>query len=281
MRAFQTIFTLLLFSWATMLLAAPIAVTSISGDVPVDPLAESWQKAPTQDVIILPQQMAMPALATASVDKLTVQALSDGKNIAWRVTWADATADFNVDTQRFSDAVALEFPLGENAAPMMGHKGAKVQILYWKGLWQKDQDVGFQDVQDLYPNYWSDLYWFADGEHPYRIPEDFQNPAAQQWFIAKQAGNPMSMFSRSQPAEELVAEGWGTLTHQDNSVTLSKGVWQNGQWQVVFARPLTTDDPNDHQFKDKGQVAFALWLGDKGNVGGKKHWSSWVEYQLQ
>ena len=55
----------------------------------------------------------------------------------------------------------------------MGGRNLPVEILHWKGIWQKDLDEHFQDVQDLHPNYWTDLYWFARGTFPYRVPEAF------------------------------------------------------------------------------------------------------------
>jgi hypothetical protein len=176
--------------------------------------------------------------------------------------------------------VAIEFPLDAGAAPMMGHQGAKVQILHWKALWQKDIDAGFQDVQDLHPNYWSDLYWFAEGKFPFPVQTSFRNPSSLQWFIAQSAGNPMAVFSRTQPIEELIAEGFGTLTHQKESASTGKGAWVNNTWAVVISRPLTTQDPADFQFHagEKAQVAFAVWQGSAGNVGGRKQWTSWNEF---
>ena len=170
-----------------------------------NPYSVEWWQAPYMEVEVVPQQMAMPSLAEASIETIRVQALTDGEHIAWRVSWSDSTPDGNVDVSRFSDGVAIEFPLDEGALPMMGDEESKVQILYWKALWQKDIDVGFQDVQDVHPNFWSDLYWFAEGEFPYPVPEAFQNPTALQWFVAHQAGNPMAVFSRRQPVQELVA----------------------------------------------------------------------------
>jgi hypothetical protein len=248
-----------------------------------DPYAVQWWQAPYVEVEVTPQQMAMPTLAEASIDKIRVQALTDGEWISWRVSWHDPSPDGNVDVRRFSDGVALEFPLDPDALPMMGHEGARVQILHWKALWQKDLDVGFQDVQDLHPNFWTDLYWFAEGEFPFPIPEAFANPVSRQWFVAQQAGNPMAAFSRRQPVEELLAEGWSTLTHQTYSVTTGRGVWVRDSWAVVFSRPLKTEDPLDYQFSlgSKGQVAFAVWQGAAGDVGGRKHWSDWVEFEVQ
>jgi len=273
---------LLVFTTRGIFAQETITVVPTKGTLPLDPQAAEWQSIPAKEVAMAPQQMAMPMLAKGSIDKLTVQSLTDGKSIAWRVAWADATPDVNVDVARFSDAVAIEFPLTKDAAAMMGHKGGgKVQIIYWKGLWQKDLEEGFQDVQKVHPNYWSDLYWFADGKFPYPVPDAFKNPVSHQWFVAYKAGNPISVFTHEQPAQELVAEGWGSLTAQTESVTKAKGVWTDGRWQVVFLRPLTTADPNDYQFSDQGQVAFAVWQGGDGNVGGRKHWSNnWVAYQI-
>jgi len=263
--------------------AGDISVVQVKGNLPSDPLAPEWQQAPVQDVVVMPQQITPPQLALASIDKISAQALTDGQSISWRVSWQDEASDANVDVSRFPDAVALEFPLVSDASPLMGHRGGgKVQILYWKGLWQKDKDEGFQDVQDVHPNVWSDLYWFAEGKAPHRVPDDFKNPLSHQWFIAKQAGNPTADFNQIQTAQELVAEGWGTLTPQQDSVTTATGVWKDGRWTVVFSRPLTSDDPNDYQFKPgKGKIAFAVWQGGAGNRGGRKHWSFWTNYAIK
>ncbi len=199
------------------------------------------------------------------------------------MSWDDHSPDGNVDVSRFSDGVAIGFPIDPNASPMMGNADGRVQILYWKALWQKDIDAGFQDVQDLHPNYWSDLYWFAEGEFPFPVPEAFSNPESLQWFIAHQAGNPVAAFSRSQPVEELVAEGWGTLTHQPQSATEGKGAWVRDTWAVVFTRPLSTDDPLDYAIEPgkSGQIVLAVWQGHDGNVGGRKHWSAWTPFEVQ
>jgi hypothetical protein len=248
-----------------------------------NPHWEAWRDCAYVDVFVTAQQMAMPTATDASVEKLRVQGMTDGRTIAWRVSWADATPDGNVDVGRFCDAVAIGFPLDEGAPPMMGSKDRRVQILYWKALWQKDIDVGFQDVQDLHPNFWSDIYWFAEGQFPYPVPAAFQHPAARQWFIAHQAGNPMAAFSRTQPVEELVAEGWSTLTHQPHAATTGRGAWVDGTWAVVFQRPLKTVDPLDYGFAlgASGQVVCAVWNGSAGNRGGRKQWSNWTLFEVE
>ncbi len=263
--------------------ADALEVVRVSRILTEDPFWSAWREAPYVEVPLLPQQMAMPQVDAPSIPKLRVQGLCDGRSIAWRIGWDDETPDGNVDTGRFSDAVAIAFPLDPGAPPMMGSKEHRVQILYWKALWQKDIDVGFQDVQSLHPNYWTDLYWFAEGQFPYPVPSAFQHPASRQWFIAHQAGNPMAAFSRSQPVEELLAEGWSTLTHQPQSATTGRGAWVDGKWAVVLQRPLRTTDPLDYPFTagGAGQAAFAAWQGSAGNRGGRKQWSSWVDFVVK
>jgi DMSO reductase family type II enzyme heme b subunit len=275
-----------LLTFSATAAVADITVTKVEGALPTDPMAAEWQQTPAEKVIVMPQTMTKPSLTTPSVNEVMAQALTDGKSIVWRVSWQDAEPDMNVDVGRFPDAVAIEFPLAKNALPMMGgvtrESSGKVQIIYWKGLWQKDIDEGFQGVRDVHPNAFSSKYWFAEGETPHTVPESFKNPLSHQWFIAKQAGNPGAVFTRSQPAQELVAKGWGTITPQPESATTAKGVWKDGKWTVVFSRPLATDDPNDYQFKagEKGQIAFAVWQGKNGNRGALKHWSNWTAYQM-
>lgn len=245
-----------------------------------DPMADYWKDQAYFDVLVKPQQEQKPQLKEGTIDRIRVQALSDGKNIAFRLTWYDETLDGNVDVSRFTDTVALEFPLTDKASPQMGAPGDRVQILSWKALWQKDIDVGFQDVQDLHPNFWSDLYWFAEGDYPWKIPEAFQKEESKQWFVALSAGNPVAAWGREEPVVELMAEGPGTLTQQADSSTTGRGVWKENIWAVVFVRPLETGDENDYKFdlSKPGKIAFAVWDGTANNVGARKHWSTnWVE----
>lgn len=248
----------------------------------LDPLSAVWDDTPAAELKLQKQTIAMPMLEQTTVDNVRVQALTDGRLIAWRLEWKDPTHDANVDSGRFSDAVALQFPLEPLAPHTMGDHRHPVSILHWKALWQKDVDEHFQDVQDLHPNYWADLYWFAGGTAPQRVPDDFGDPRSHTWFVAYQAGNPMADFERKLPVEELAAIGFGTLTPQAESLTTGRGVWSDGSWHVVFVRPAQTSDAMDYQFwaGDRGSIGVAVWDGAGGNVGGRKHWTNWTDFTV-
>jgi len=251
---------------------------------PDDPDDPAWDDVAYYEVTMGPQNMAAPSLMQPTVPAMRVQAIHDGERVAFRFAWRDETQDMNVDAGRYCDAVAIGFPVDQAAPPMMGGQNARMQIIFWKGLWQKDVDAGFQDVQDLHPNFYSDLYWFAEGGLPYPVPGAFEDERSHDWFPAKQAGNPVSQFGREQPVQELLAEGWGTLTTQPRSVSTGEGRWKDGEWSVVISRPLTSDDEIDYQFAagESGQAAFAVWDGSKRQRGARKQWSmQWVPFTFE
>lgn len=250
--------------------------------IALNPLDEHWHSIPVAEVALSRQKDAMPMLDRVTVESAELRGVSDGRRIVWRLSWPDETRDINVDSGRFSDACALQFPVTPGAAHTMGDDRHAVHILHWKGIWQHDVDEHFQDVQDLHPNYWADLYWFAEGEAPYRVPDDFGDPRSHTWFAAYQAGNPVADFLRRRPVEELSATGFGSLTSHTESVVNGHGVWNNGRWYVTFVRPLRTDDPLDYQFWEggTGMVGVAVWNGSDGNVGGRKQWGNWVEFTV-
>jgi hypothetical protein len=253
------------------------------GILPFDPGDAAWSGAPSVTVPLVAQAITMPVLDQATVDTVEIQALTDGQEIVWRVRWPDPDASMQLDSGVFSDAVALQFPLVADASFMMGDRGKRVQILQWKGVWQFDVDVHYLDVQDLHPNFWTDLYWFAEGSFPFPVAESFNDPRSRDWFPAVQAGNSQAIFDRRQPVDELVAEGYGSLTPHVDSITRGKGVWADGIWSVTFVRPLRTDDPLDAQFASGGvgNLGIAVWEGASGNVGGRKHWSNWLAFRVQ
>ncbi len=250
--------------------------------IPLDPFNPLWQLMPATEAPLNRQTDTMPVLARSTVNAAEVRAVSDGEWIVWRLSWLDEAPDRNVDPGRFCDAAALQFPVSLGAAHTMGDDQHLVQILHWKALWQKDIDEHFQDVQDLHPNYWTDLYWFAKGPAPNRVPDDFEDPRSHQWFAAYSAGNPVADFLRRRPVEELAATGFGSLTTHALSMTDGRGEWRDGLWSVTFVRPMRTDDPLDYQFwrGGRGQVGIAVWNGGDGNVGGRKHWANWIDFEV-
>lgn len=255
-----------------------------------DPLSPLWLRAPATRVALLPQNITTPHLEAASLPWVEVRGLHNGTQMALLLRWPDGTRSVHVDTDRFTDAVAIELPLDPRAPPsfMMGHPGGRVHIIHWKAIWQEDMDQGFQEVRVLHPNVWVDLYFFAEaggtvfaeGEFP-RFPaaQSFKSPEALAQISGAYVRNPVSLLERRIPVEEGMAEGFGTFTSQPQQDANGRGVWAAEQWHVVMSRPMVTADSLDAQFS-AGQehfVALAVWDGGQQNVGARKHYAPWVK----
>jgi hypothetical protein len=250
-------------------------------DNPLDPL---WASVAEVEIPLQAQQVAEPMLAVSTVPGVRVQAVRDADRYVWRLNWAQAEPTYTSDFGQFADAVAIQFPLVDGAPYTMGGPNMPVAILYWKSIWQKDVDEGFQDVESAHPNAYNDFYWFAPETGPYPTDKLLDgDPAAQQWLIAASAGNPMADFKRKCPMEEVTASGFGTTTHAGQPIGQARGKWENGRWYVVFERPIREGDPLITRFNQNPQqqlIALAVWDGAAKNRGGLKSISNWIPMRI-
>lgn len=261
-----------------------ITVTRVSAVPPSDdPLNAEWDKVAAFEIPIAPQQVAQPMLAQGTVPILRVQAIRDDQRYAWRLSWDKPLPADASEVAKFSDAVAIQFPLLDGAPYTMGGPNLPVRILYWKALWQKDVDQGFQGLKQIYPNSHTDLYWFAEGKERHAADGSTDNPLARQYMVAAQSNNPMADYYRQHPIEELTAHGFGSGTHVGDTPSRGRGVWRAGKWYVVIDRPISAEDPLVERFNatpDKQLIAFAVWDGSEGNRGGKKQISNWIPMRI-
>lgn len=249
-----------------------------------DPLDPKWEQISAYELPLDMQRTAEPMLTEKTVPNVKLQAAYNQTHFVWRLSWEQAEPSFRSNVSEFSDAVAVQFPLKDGAPFTMGGPGMPVSVMYWKALWQKDIDAGFQDVTDVYPNSWYDLYWFSKGTGPQRLATAFEDKASRPYMPGSAVGNPMSTVRRTQPVEELRAQGFGTSHHVPDSQVSGKGVWKTGRWFVVFSRPNNDVDPLIKRFlENPGQqlIALAVWDGKAQNRGGRKHTTNWIPMRIE
>ena len=89
---------------------------------------------------------------------------------------------------------------------------------------------------------------------------------------------------------DMSAQGFGTLKAQEKQETKGKGVYQNGNWRVVFSRALSTGDVDHYTQIKPGEyinLAFAIWdgkkleSGDLKEKGSQKAVSSWWYFRAE
>jgi hypothetical protein len=274
--------------------AQTLKSTKVAGFSEKDINAKEWEKAVALVVPVQPQNIIQPAFKNATITEVSVKSINDGRSIAFLLEWKDSSRNAMVDTKVFSDQVAIQFPQVAASEPsfMMGNQGGRVHIIHWKAIWQDDIEKGYRDVKTAHPNYWSDMYYFSKKENAVNEPaekekyansatvDQFKSVEGRNYMHGAYAGNPMSLFDRKQPAEELIAEGYGTLTTQAIQNSNAWGVYEKGVWKVMITRPLASEDNADAKLTPKTQFAIAVWDGAAENRGGRKHYSMWSELQV-
>ena len=254
--------------------AAPSAevVAAHRAQLPSDPSDAAWRDAPVYTAALVLQDMVEPRLLEPSTDKVQVRALSDGKNMAFRLEWIDPTVNDIPGLGRFSDACAVQLPVGTQAdvpAPQMGEAQRPVEITYWRAFWQSTVDGREDTIKALFPNATVDHYPFEAASLP--PGSDAQKEMALRYAPARELGNEMA-GPRKQPVQDLMAEGPGSIRPAPESHSTGRGTRTEQGWSVVLSRPLPKGlDPGS-----RTQVAFAVWQGAHQEAGARKMRSVWV-----
>jgi hypothetical protein len=229
------------------------------------------------------QFLVEPKPADVGVKEVLVQSIHDGKYIAFRLVWKDPVRNDDPKIMNFSDGASLQFPVKKDSLPeyFMGEINKPVHIMYWKAWRSADRKNGYQTAKTAYPNMAVDLYHFdysvkGNGTEKTQAEKDIFTPG-------KAAGNPVSV-AHKEIIEELSAEGAGTLKSNNIENTTGDAEWKNGEWTVVFRRPLSVEDAGSVQFKpgEKMPVAFAVWEGSRKESAGRKAVSpAWAEVKVE
>jgi len=251
--------------------AAGLTVVSkfVAGDIPTTPIAAAWNKARevvipmSSQIVAKPRAFDLPK-GKSSARRVSVRSINNGKAIAFLLEWEDVTENSTVDNPAaYRDAAALEFPLKavgkEKTHFAMGHEDMAVNIWQWKA-----------DLEDRYK----------------AVPIGASYPGeGQEYSIELYQGRlyDLPKKQRKGPVEDLIAEGFNTLTLQDSQNVMGKGNWSGGKWRVVFYRSLTTEDKEHVAFKKRGitPIAFAIWDGGNLEKDGQKSVTTWHELRVE
>ncbi|MCX7669971.1 MAG: ethylbenzene dehydrogenase-related protein, partial [Anaerolineae bacterium] len=192
-----------------------------------------------------------------TTEKVRVGALTDGREIAFRLQWIDGSNDDRSVPARFADACAVQLPAKTEPslpAPQMGEPGRPVEIVYWNAAWQAAVDGRGDTIRDLYPNASVDHYPFEAKSLEPGSPE--QIDMAARYAPARALDNAMA-GPRTTPVQDLTAEGPGTLSPRPAGGSTGRGRRTADGWAVVIRRKL----PQGFSVQTETQVAFAVWEG--------------------
>jgi len=227
-------------------------VTEISAEIPLDPNAPLWNSPGGPKKITLelgPQMITNPKWPDPSIKDVTLSAVQNKSELAILLEWADDGKDNSYGySERFTDQAAVMFPLEpQEEAPLitMGNEGRTVNIWQWKAAWQNDLE--------------------PENNNQFRGRRN-----------SSSSSEPVLRPDRVSPVEDLNAEGFSTLTIQEEQNVQGKGVWRDHHWRVIFRRSLRNSDTADAQFDEATQMAIAVWNGGNKERNGQKGLVGWI-----
>ncbi len=251
-----------------------------------------WKSSKAFPVSLMAQPMVNPKPEKTETSMINVQAVNNGKWIAFRLKWKDTEKSEAGPLGKFSDGVAIQFPVkivnGALPLPFMGEKGKAVHIYHWKDAFQFDKDNGrIKTTKDIYPNASVDMYPLEPKtetrEQMKTVPENYPKATEEQKmvFVHGQAAGNTQSFPKLRAIDEIFAEGFGTSQVIDNHQAIGNGRWENGEWTVVISRPLHSKIGSVLEVGKNEFVCFAVWQGGKGEVGSRKSLAlSWVPLNI-
>jgi mono/diheme cytochrome c family protein len=249
-------------------------------ELPSHPDSGTWRQAPAVDLHLMPLWWRAERPET-----IAVKALHDGKDLVILLSWADASPDGTaMRPQDFRDAVAVAFAVDTDDPPFfaMGERGGPVNIWMWKSERQADLARSFQDLETVYLNVGIDSYpnlLRSPLEQPMRHALTLESDPT--FVTAWGAGNIVADPTRKSAAEDLTAEGFGTLKARpkaDQRVA-AHGVHKTGAYHVQFRRSLAGAGKGVVSLAPgrRAAVSFAVWNGSAGDRDGKKSVTIWQE----
>jgi len=266
----------------TLAQAADYSVKKVTADLSKvsEASADYWKDVPEMKINLLAQMMVKPKPAKVQTENIKVQAVHDGKYIAFRLRWADKEKSEAGKLGEFSDAVALEFPVLDNENPppiFMGIKGNPVHLFHWRAQYQYDEEHGKKTIKDIYPNLNADMYpnEFADRGSLKAATEENKEIFSH----GKAAGNPQSSVKKA--VDEMMAEGFGTSVVIQDRDSIAHGEWKNNEWIVVISRALKRANASVLEVGKKSAFGVAVWQGGQKEVGSRKAITmAWIPFEV-
>lgn len=267
---------------APILKREKISVASVA-TLPGNSDETAWTAAPKVDLRLTPlwwRDDAVPAIQ--------VQALHDGRNIAFRLEWEDPTPNLHAGkVEAFKDAVALELVTGPDE-PFLGMGSTTTPIDLW--MWDADRGQAGDDLEDINPRVVVDIYPFTEkvvASAEYARAGTKTADQADIALPAKAVGNQVTRAAAHPTGgSSLAAAGPGSTTFRfaKSQLVSASGRWSRGHWVVLMRRSLNVASPDDGVSLAPGQrasVALAVWEGSQRDRNGQKQVTIWEDLELE
>ena len=165
-------------------------------EVPLDPTDATWADTEFTDVVLGPQNAALPQRLDPAVTAVRVRSVHDGRQVGFRLEWTDEKPrDQTIRVDDYRDACAVLLGPGDADANlrMMGTAEIPVTLLHWKADWQRMLADGDEGLDAAFPNRTVDTYPVVHRVPPEEVGiESYVEADATEWLPAIHVGNPVA-----------------------------------------------------------------------------------------
>ena len=271
-----------------------VVAARVDSAIELEGAGELFEKAAPAHIPIVGQIMEPGRNFFPAVDGVSVRAVYNDSDVAIELRWNDMRAETSG-----SNSPALPVPPAEDDNPWMGlpssgaadqEQAGEAQDDFWGG------DEGGATKKDK-PE---DDFWAEEGEAQGQAPAagaggEFSDAVGIQFPSVMPAGSvkPYFLFGDGQNSvdlwfmnlagrrpERFIGRGSGSLDPQGKGELSATAAYDQGQWTVVFKRPLREGGI----VLEEGHfvpIAFSIWDGFNRERGNKRSISRWVSLYLE
>ncbi len=264
----------------------------VAGNLPAEPADDAWLLAQTIEVTTGGQVVIGPRWQNPSVDVVSIQALYNQEEIAFRLSWNDRTENLAPDDFDPANpaATAIKYSLDDDDAEEVESD--------WGRLFDEDTVEQIGDpwapkdtfLSTLAAEYRATFGRLPDGlalHFPQKLPEP--GIAQKPYLFMGDARNPLNAWQWVAGADAVIDSGTrgptkGYTPQKDGSVSpTANAMFEDGQWHLVIRRPLIGDKKGDTQFQPGRLIPFSLrvWDGGRGEAGRQSATSAWYFLNLK
>jgi len=254
-----------------------VRAASIAGDLPTTPDDSAWDAVEPFYLPLVGQIIVRPRWFAPTVDGVWVQALHNGAEIAFRLSWSDPSDSPDPAWAGWREAVARVMEPKEDVTTAAPNPAAAAT-----GADAPDPGAGAvpsSGALSVAESPDAIAIWF-----PREIPSGMERP----YFFMGSARDPVYVWhwqSRG-TVQEMEARGPGLLTPlpgNGNGLT-GTAAFDQGRWRVVLRRPLAAADSTRALTFLPGQpipMALFAWDGDNTERGTRGSLSTWYFVSLE
>jgi mono/diheme cytochrome c family protein len=266
-----------------------VRAAEIQGALPAAPTDSAWNQAERFYLPLVGQIVVKPRWFAPTVDGVWVQALHNGAELAVRVTWHDPSKSPDPEWNEWqSQVTAFMEPKEElvgSGAGALGSSGAAAQASAAPGETAATAQGAAAGPSPATPPTAAPPPALPDAivlQFPHTLPTGMERP----YFLMGTSGKPTYLWkwqSDSDAAQEARGKGFGNLEPLSGGQLAARSSFDQGEWSVVFRRPLVvTDSANRLNFRAGVAIPLAVfaWDGNNGESGTKGSISTWYYIYL-